>query len=78
MVEEMEVASVVSRVAAKLPPSIAAEGYANHEEEAFQAMMARDAYNRVFAPVAPKEEVTDIEIDYEPEPENEYMPGLSG
>jgi hypothetical protein len=79
MVEEMEVASVVSRVAAKLPPSIAAEGYANHEEEAFQAMMARDAYNRVFAPVAPREEVNEIEpIDYEPEAENEYMPGLSG
>ena len=80
MTEDTDIASVVSRVAAKLPPSIAAEGFGNHDEEAFQAMMERDAYQRLYAPaVVPVNEVPDdLDMDISQDVENDWMPGLSG
>lgn len=72
MVEEFEVASAVSRVAAHLPASIAAEGFEMQDEEAFQNYIEQDAYNRVYGKAqyaAP---------DPFPEPEEEWQPGEPG
>jgi hypothetical protein len=84
MVEEMEIASVISRVAAHLPPSIAAEGFEIENEEAYQAYIEQDAYNRVYgkAEYAEPEPIPDSDTEWEPaEPAfglGDCMPGLSG
>jgi hypothetical protein len=84
MVEEMEIASVISRVAAHLPPSIAAEGFEIENEEAYQAYIEQDAYNRVYgkAEYAEPEPIPESETEWEPaEPAfglGDCMPGLSG
>jgi len=83
LVEEYEVASVISRIAAKLPASIAAAGFEPAEEEAFSNYVNQDAYDRVYGRGKYKEP------DPVPEPEEEWvpiqhsdlsemMPGLSG
>lgn len=82
MVEESEIASVVTRVAKKLPMNIAASGFESSDDEAFQRIMAQDAYNRVYAraqyyepPAAPAEEP---EEEFQDDALGEMMPGLSG
>jgi hypothetical protein len=83
LVEEFEIASVVSRVAQKLPPSIAALGFEPEDDEAFKLYMEQDAYNRVYARAqyAPPEPFEEPEPEWEL-PQNEelsdFMPGLSG
>jgi hypothetical protein len=83
LVEDYEVASVISRIAAKLPASIAAEGFEPGEEDAWRTYVNEDAYNRVYG----RGKYT--EPDPQPEPEEEWepmqhselsdwMPGLSG
>ena len=83
MVEEMEIASVISRVAAELPASIAAEGFEAQDEEAFQTYIEQDAYNRVYGKMeAEPELVAEPEQEWEPaEPAfglSDCMPGLNG
>jgi hypothetical protein len=84
MVEEYELASVVSRVANKLPASIAAEGFEAQDEEAFAAYVEQDAYNRVYGRGQYKEQepAPAIEEDWQPagpgEGLDEMMPGLTG
>jgi hypothetical protein len=86
MVEETEVASVISRVASKLPHSIAAEGFEASDDEAFAAYIEKDAYNRVYgrgqytqpAPVEELEpEVEDV-LSNSMGLSDDFMPGLSG
>lgn len=84
MVEEIEVASVISRVAAQLPASIAAEGFEAQDEAAFTAYVEQDAYRRVYGQVEPEQEpAPQIEEEWEP-PGNssglsdDWMPGLTG
>jgi len=83
MVEEMEIASVVSRLAARLPASIAAEGFEVTDEEAYRVYIEQDAYNRVYGKIeAEPEPVPEPEEEWQPaEPAfglSEWMPGLSG
>jgi len=84
MVEESEIASVVARVATKLPSSIAGKDFDPTDEEAFQQYVTEDAYNRVYGRGKYEEKEPELE---EPEEEwapvqNEHlsdmMPGLSG
>jgi hypothetical protein len=83
LVEEYEVASVISRLAAKLPASIAAKGFEPSDEEAFTQYVSQDAYNRVYG----RGRYTEPEPQPEPEQEwmpmqhdelSDWMPGLSG
>lgn len=86
MIEEFEVASVVSKVANCLPQSIAAEGFEAQDEDAMEAYIREDAYNRVYGrgqysePVAPPPPIE--EDTWEPQgPDHDLgdaMPGLSG
>jgi hypothetical protein len=84
MVEETEIASVVARVAAKLPASIAGKDFDPSDEEAFRIYVSEDAYNRVYG--RGKYEETEAELDEEEEewkPQqndvlSDMMPGLSG
>jgi hypothetical protein len=85
MVEETEVANVVSRVAAKLPASIAAQDFETSDEEAWQAYITEDAYARVYGRGKYAEPEPTIEEEPEEwEPQNyggelpDCMPGLSG
>lgn len=82
MVEEIEIASVIARVASKLPASIAAEGFEPHDDEAFRAYIAEDAYNRTYGRGKYKEaEPVELEQEWQPaiaEDLEEWMPGLSG
>ena len=84
MVEETDVASVVARVAAQLPQSIAARNFSANDEEAFQAYIQRDAYDRVYNRgkyyhPAQEPAVATMEEEYEPPDEdNDFMPGLTG
>ena len=84
LVDEFEVASVIARLASKLPASIAAPGFDPSEEQAFTDYISEDAYNRVYARGKYKEP------EPMPEPEQEWtpiqnellgddwMPGLTG
>jgi hypothetical protein len=84
MVEETEIAAVVARVAAQLPPSIAAQNFNANDEDAFNAFIARDAYDRIFDRGryyhAGQEAPPDIEQqEWVPQNEdNDWMPGLNG
>ena len=81
MVSDSEVASVISRLASKLPPSIAAEGFAAQDEDKFAAYIEQDAYNRVFGRVEYVEPDQAPAIEYENEATatgNDWMPGLTG
>jgi hypothetical protein len=84
MVEEFDLASVISRVAAKLPASIAAEGFEAQDEEQFRAYIEQDAYDRVYnrGRYHEAEPVAEPEQEWAPaEPGDglgECMPGLSG
>lgn len=85
MVEDFEIAAVVSRVAQKLPASIAAEDFAVNDEDAFKAYVEQDAYDRTFnkgkyfepEPVLPEEEEIWQPMQNE-FLEGDVMPGLSG
>lgn len=83
MVEETEIASVVSRVAAKLPASIAAQNFETSDEDQWQEFISEDAYNRVYG----RGQYSEPEPLPEPEPEwepprhddlSDCMPGLTG
>lgn len=83
MVEDREIASVIARVASKLPASIA--GFEEADEEAWTAYVERDSYDRVYGRGKYQEaEETILEADAEWEPPGpgdgleEMMPGLSG
>jgi hypothetical protein len=86
MVDDKEIASVVSQVAACLPKSIAAEDFDKTDENAWQAFQQEDAYNRVYGrgvyaePEMPVPE--ELEAEEWEAPSNdelsEMMPGLSG
>jgi len=85
MVEDIEIASVISRVAANLPSSIAAEGFESDSEDAWREQMETDAYNRVYgrAQYAEREPPPPEVVEEEWEPPShdslsEAMPGLSG
>jgi hypothetical protein len=84
MVEDFEIASVVSRLAQKLPASIAAEGFEEPEGEAMQEYLAQDAYNRVYGRgkySEPEPVLDEPEAEWEPmrnEGLSDMMPGLSG
>lgn len=84
MVEETDIASVVSRVAAKLPASIAAETFETSDEDQWNDYIAEDAYNRVYGRaefIAPDEPVAEPEPDWEPprhDTLSDCMPGLTG
>lgn len=84
MVEETEIASVIARVAANLPASIAAEGFETSDDEAWREQMETDAYNRVYGrgQYAEKEPVfEEVEEEWQPpihDELSEAMPGLSG
>lgn len=85
MIEEYELASVVARVANKLPPSLAADGFEAQDEEQFEAYIAEDAYNRVYGRGQYREEQAPppmAEPEWEPSGASfgleEMMPGLSG
>jgi hypothetical protein len=83
MVDETETASVIARLAAKLPASIAAEGFEAHDEDAFNAYIAQDAYNRVYGKgeyIEPEAPPDMEEEEWEPvnEAGEEWMPGLTG
>ena len=82
MIEDTEVATVVTRVAAQLPQSIAAQNFNANDEEVFQAFVQRDAYDRVYNRGAYYHDAQQpVEIEEEwtpPNDDNEYMPGLSG
>jgi hypothetical protein len=82
MIEETEIAAVVSHVAAQLPQSIAAHDFDPFDEEAFAAFIERDAYDRVYSrgaysePEPPSDfEEEDLTAQNE---DNDYMPGLTG
>jgi hypothetical protein len=84
MVEEFEIASVVSRLAQKLPATIAAEGFDPTDNEAMEQYLAEDAYNRVYGRgkySAPEPVLDEPEAEWEPmrnEGLSDMMPGLSG
>lgn len=84
MIEESEIASVVARVAAKLPASIAADGFEAQDEEAFNAWIEQDAYNRVYGePAYVEQEVFQAqEQEWRPAGPgaglDDIMPGLTG
>ena len=84
MVEDQEIASVVSRVAANLPASIAADGFETSDDEAWQAQLDQDAYNRVYGRgqyAQPDPVIEVVEEVWEPTKHDELsdaMPGLSG
>jgi hypothetical protein len=80
MVEETDVANVVSRVVAQLPPSIAAADFNVNDEEAFNAFIERDAYDRTYNRgryETPPEPVVEEEWT-PPNDDSGYMPGLTG
>jgi hypothetical protein len=84
MIEETEIASVIARVASKLPASIAAEGFDWNDDEQFQAYISQDAYDRVYGrgkyeekePVLPEQE--EEWVAQQNDELSEMMPGLSG
>jgi hypothetical protein len=86
LIEETEIASVVSRVAAQLPVSIAAEHFDRTDEEAWERVFQNDAYYRVFgndepAPSYQPEEYADKESitpSYAVAGLEDIMPGLTG
>jgi hypothetical protein len=83
MVEDTEIASVIARVASKLPASIAAENFETSDEDQWQEYIAEDAYNRVYgrAQYADPDPVPEPEPEWEPPRHDELsdcMPGLSG
>lgn len=84
MIEEMDIASVVARVAAQLPQSIAAKNFNSNDEEVFQAFIQRDAYDRVYNRGAyyhaGQEKIIEEELEEyaPPNHDNDYMPGLTG
>jgi len=84
MVEDDEIASVVSRVAACLPESIAADDFDPTDEGAWIKYAQQDMYNRVYGRGAYAEsepEAPPIEEDWQPTTAaglSEMMPGLSG
>lgn len=84
MVEETEIASVIARVAQKLPPSIAAKDFEANDEEKWAGYIDEDAYNRVYGRAQYSEPVPVMEAEAEWEPParseglNDCMPGLSG
>lgn len=84
MVEETEIASVIARVANKLPASIAALDFETSDEEAWSKHIEQDAYDKVYGrgKYAEPEWVPEPEPDYEPQNHggdlSDCMPGLSG
>lgn len=85
MVEDYELASVIARVAGKLPQSIAAEGFEFGDEDAFNDYIEQDAYNRVYG----SQSMPAPEVEQLVEPDtwqpagpgaglDDIMPGLSG
>lgn len=80
MIEEMEVASVIARIAQKLPAIVTEE---LQDVDAFQAYIDQDAYNRVYGrgnyeePEIVMEEQDEWDIQQN-ELLSEMMPGLSG
>ena len=79
MIPEVEIPTVIARLAAQLPPSIKSQAHAE-DDEAFEAYISQDAYDRTYnrgryyeEPVNP---VPDLE--WEPPDDNDYLPGLSG
>jgi hypothetical protein len=87
MIEEYEIPDVVSKVAARLPATVAAEGFEAQDEQAWEDMANRDAYNRVYGlglyqEQAPYSEPVEEEEEYSPQFDDaglsECMPGLSG
>ena len=85
MVEEDEVASVVSRVAAALPASVAAEGFDIADEEAWEELLAQDASDRAYGRgsyAQRDEEAVEEEVEWQPvgaiDGLSEMMPGLTG
>lgn len=84
MVDETEISSVISRVAAKLPPSIAAKDFEVTDDEQWNEYIAEDAYNRVYgrAQYAAPDPVPEPEPEWEPMNHggdlSDCMPGLSG
>jgi hypothetical protein len=85
MVEESEVANVISRVAGKLPASIASDELADLDEEQLTNYIERDAYDRVYGrgqyaaiEPAPDFEIYDFVPNRAPADLDDIMPGLSG
>jgi hypothetical protein len=84
MVEETEIASVISRLAAKLPTSIAAKDFEASDEESWNEYITEDAYNRVYgrAQYAAPPPMAEPEPEWEPQNYGgdlaDCMPGLSG
>lgn len=84
MIEDTDIASVVARVAAQLPQSIAAKNFNASDEDAFQAFIQRDAYDRVYNRgqyyhAGQEAAAAEEEEEYvPPNQDNDYMPGLTG
>lgn len=84
MVEETEIPSVIARVAAKLPASIAAKDFELSDPEAFDRYISEDAYNRIYGRgnyEEPEPELPEEEEEWGPQQHedlSEMMPGLSG
>jgi hypothetical protein len=85
MVEETELASVIARVAGKLPASLAADGFEAQDEDAFDSYIEQDAYNRTYGrgSHATAEPMVEIQAEeWKPAGPgaglDDIMPGLSG
>ena len=84
MIEETEIASVIARVTARLPLSIASADLDFNNEEAYQKYIGEDAYNRVYGRGRYEEkepELEEQEEEWAPQQHDtlsEMMPGLSG
>jgi hypothetical protein len=86
MIEEFEVASVISRIAQKLPASIAAKDFDISDDDQFRSQMDKDAYDRTYnrgkyfeeEPVLPEAEEVEWSAMQNEYLESEFMPGLSG
>lgn len=86
MIEEFEMASVVSRIAQKLPASIVAKDFEISDDDQFKAYVDRDAYDRTFnrgryfeePPVLPENEEEEWSVMQNEFLAPDWMPGLNG
>jgi hypothetical protein len=85
IIEETEIASVVSRVTAQLPVSIAAEHFDRTDEEEWDRVFQNDAYYRVFGSEPAAQDTNegyDTEEEWAPAMASagleDIMPGLTG
>ena len=82
MIEDREIAAVVSAVAAQLPFSIGSKDLDLWDEEVFTAFIERDAYDRVYSRGRYRDEEPPPDLVEEaaafPNEDNDFMPGLTG